>query len=278
MTESMQPKLPTIDDFFLSQRLEESRALVKKVVEKADKPLIIQFSGGKDSMALIGLVREITDKFLCCYMITGIEFPKAIEFAGNMARELGVGILFTDPSVYKGGFFDRLAKFKRFPGIPPNFPWCVRDLKLRPQRIVLETNFGKGTFYKLNGVRKYESYRRRYIYDDNTFIQPDYEHRGSYMVFPLLRWTDDDVLNYLKMAGLPTSELYKQYGVSGCYWCPFYQADIYRTILLHLPNLYDEFIEWEEKLGQPSVIGQIYLRDLKKEVINGLKIDKNGEL
>jgi 3'-phosphoadenosine 5'-phosphosulfate sulfotransferase (PAPS reductase)/FAD synthetase len=209
-------------------------------------------------------VKEVTDNFLCCYMVSGIEFPEAVDFAGEAANGIGVPILYSQPSDHKGGFFERLATFRRFPNIEST--WCNRDLKVRPQKKVLERNFGKQTFYKLVGVRKFESNRRRGLYPANKLIRPDPEHSGSFLVFPLLHWTDDDVINYLKMAGLPTAGLYKRFGVSGCYWCPFYQVEIYKKVLRELPNIYDEFIEWETKLKAPSVIGEIYLRDLKKEV------------
>ena len=151
--------------------------------------------------------------------------------------------------------------------------WCCRDLKLRPQKAMLHETFGKGVFYKLEGIRLAESSRRSFIYKDyrDSMMRPDGEHKGSYEVFPVLRWTDHDVLKYLEMAGLPTSGLYKKFGVSGCSWCPFYGPDLYRYILAKMPDypLFQRVIEWEEKLSQPSVAGMIYLRDLKREVVEG---------
>jgi 3'-phosphoadenosine 5'-phosphosulfate sulfotransferase (PAPS reductase)/FAD synthetase len=265
---AVQSRMKAIDNQFLLERLDESRRILKTVVERSQKPLIIQFSGGSDSLALVGLVREVTENFVCCYMVSGIEFDESIEFAARMGRELGVTLLFSQPDAHKGGFFKRIAQFRRFPGIPPNFPWCVRDLKLRPQKKIIEKNFGKGEYFKLNGVRRWESGRRKLLYPSDRLISADPEHNGSWQVQPLLNWNEADVANYLERRGLPTSDLYRKYGVSGCYWCPFYQADIYRGILRHEPNLYDRFIEWEEILGAPSVIGEIYLRDLKKEVMS----------
>ena len=260
-----QHKLPTIDEFFLKERIAEARGVIHAVADQSEKPLIIQFSGGRDSVALVGLVREVTERFICCYMVSGIDFPESVEFAARMGRELGVTLLFSQPNAHKGGFFDRLAKFRRWPTVEST--WCNRDLKLRPQKKVIEMNFGKGVFYKLNGVRRYESSRRKMIYGIDRFLDKDPEQPRSFRVHPLLLWTDDDVTNYLEMKGLPSSGLYKKYGVSGCYWCPFYQVDIYRSILRCEPDLYDEFIEWEVKLGAPSVIGEVYLGDLKREVV-----------
>ena len=72
------------------------------------------------------------------------------------------------------------------------------------------------------------------------------------------------------MKGLPTSGLYKEFGVTGCSWCPFYQPDIYRRILKRMPNLYDRIIELENELNLPSVSGYYFMRDLKEEVLSGV--------
>lgn len=258
-----QARLPTIDKFFLEQRLEESRAIVREVIKLSSKPLVVQFSGGKDSMAMVGLVKEVTDNFVCSFMMTGIDFPEAVAFAKSSASELGVSLLISTPADHLGGLFERLAKFRRWPMVQTT--WCSRDLKIRPQQKMLIRELGKGRLYKLVGVRRYESARRRGIYEYGGFIRPDNQVGGASNVYPILHWTDADVFNYLSTKGLPTSGLYKKYGVSGCYWCPFYQAEIYLRILSDNPNLYDGFIEWEEELG-PSVVGNIYLRDLKEQL------------
>lgn len=57
--------LPGFAEFFLAQRLPESRQVVADVAALSKKPLIIQFSGGRDSMSVLGLVREVTDDFVC---------------------------------------------------------------------------------------------------------------------------------------------------------------------------------------------------------------------
>lgn len=259
-----QLRMASIDDQFLADRLSESRQVIQEVIKKTEKPLVVQFSGGKDSMAMVGLVREITDNFIGCYMQTDIDFPEAISFARESARKLNFDLLVSTPADHLGGFFERLPKFG-WPTI--HSTWCNRDLKVRPQRKRLIKEFGKGIYYKLVGVRRYESTRRRKMHSAGAFYAEDYQTGGDILVYPLLNWTSADVKNYLKAAGLPTSSLYKSYGVSGCYWCPFYQPSIYRRVLADSPNLYDEFIKWEEELGA-SVNGYIYMRDLKNEVVS----------
>jgi phosphoadenosine phosphosulfate reductase len=272
-----QLSLPGMDDYFLARRLEESRRVVREVAARSEKPLIIQFSGGRDSMAVLGLVQEVTNDFVCSYMASGMEFKGILSFVKETCQNLNVRLLISTPEMHKGDIFKRVKKFKSFPNISHfsgggSRTWCSRDLKIRPQKKMLVKEFGRGTFYKLEGVRMYESSRRRYIYADYADypIREDAEFKGSYEVFPILNWTDRDVLNYLRKKGLPTSGLYKEFGVSGCSWCPFYQPEIYKRVLEKMPNHYDRFIELEEELGIPSVAGYYFLRDLKEEVLTGV--------
>lgn len=281
-----QLKLPGVDDFFLKHRLEESRAVVKEVAEKTEKPLIIQFSGGRDSMALLGLVREVTNDFVCSYMATGLEFSGVIQFVKEICDQFNIRLIISHPGLHKGNIFKRIEQFQSFPNLGSfngggKRLWCCRDLKLRPQKKLLHQLFGKGTFYKLEGIRLYESVRRRYIYKDYVEhpLRPDGEHSGSFEVFPIINWTDSDVLNYLEMVSLPTLGHYDKYGVSGCSWCPFYGVEIYSRVLADKPNHYDRFIQMEEKLGIPSVMGGVYLRDIKRAVVDGspLPVKKTGD-
>ena len=272
-----QLKLPDIDDFFLSERLAESRAVVKEIAQRSEMPLIIQFSGGRDSMAMLGLVREVTEDFVCAYMATGTEFNGVIRSVKQTCEQLGVRLLISFPRQHKGNIFQRIEQFRSFPNLG-SFEgggkrlWCCRDLKLRPQKKMLAQVFGKGTFYKLEGIRLSESSRRKIIYKEyrGNPIRVDDEHRSSFEVFPIINWTDDDVLNYLAASGYkPLEKLYKDFGVSGCAWCPFYGPEIYSRVLERFPRQYDRFIEWEKRLNIPSVMGGVFLRDIKAAVLAG---------
>jgi phosphoadenosine phosphosulfate reductase len=254
----------------LDLKIKTTQDVVREAATKSKNiPLIINFSGGKDSLSLLQLVREVTDNFRCFYMVSGIEFPEAITFAQSTCDKFGVELLLSYPKDYKGDFFQRLEQFRRFPALRTQ--WCNRDLKIRPQTKVLERIFGRQPFFKLNGVRRTESARRMRLYNSKQFFKPEYQVTKKHtLVFPIFLWTDEDVKEYLqrKQMIVPKNPLYDIYGVSGCYWCPFYQSSIYKRILHINLNLYDRFIDWECKLNCPSVNGYIWLRDLKEEVVS----------
>ena len=283
---AVQSRMKAIDTLFLKERLEESRRVVKMIAALSKKPLIIQFSGGRDSMAMLGLVQEVTSNFVCAFMATGMEFKECISFVKETCANLGVTLIMSNPSMHKGNIFKRIEQFRCFPGIwgwgnnrKSTALWCCRDLKLRPQKKLLHRLYGRGTFYKLEGIRMWESSRRRFIYKEvsDVAVREDGEHKGSYEVFPIINWTDEDVVNYLEMKGLPTSGLYKRFGVSGCSWCPFYGPEIYRRVLRELPRHYDRWIKWEKELGSPSCTGDIFIGDLKREVLEGVPLPPPGK-
>ena len=251
----------------LDSRVRRSLAVIKYADRKSPKPLVVNFSGGKDSTVLLDLVQRVTDRFICMFCVTGIEFPEAIESAKRTAEEKGLDLYFSYPSDHKGGFFERLSEFKTFPTIKQT--WCSRDLKFRPQKKLLKAVFGDCVLYKLNAVRREESSRRRLIYNGRSYVAKDPNVSRDIMVFPILDWTTLERDRYIENRRLKveTARLYRSYGVSGCYWCPFYQPHIYRRILKDNINLYDQFIKWEQVLNSSSVIGHNWLRDLKKEAV-----------
>lgn len=273
------------NDLFLVKLIEESKGVITDCAQKSEKPLIIQFSGGRDSVVMLDLVRQVTDHFCCAYMATGTELPGVVTFVRQFCKEQGIQLLVSNPAMHKGNIFKRIDQFKSFPNLGTfegggKRLWCCRDLKLRPQKKLLTATFGKGTFYRLEGIRRFESDRRKVIYRDyaTTFMRPDDELKGSYEVYPILNWNNDDVLRYISRRQLSTlSNQYREFGVSGCSWCPFYGPDIYARVLVKFPNWYDRFIAKEIGLNLPSVQGGVFLRDIKAAVLAGTPIPESNK-
>jgi len=251
----------------LDYRVRQSTKIIESMLAKTKTPLIVNFSGGKDSTVLLDLVQKVTDKFICCYMSTEIELPKNLDYVRDACEKRGCELLVSVPSEHKGDFFSRLATFKIFPTF--SAPWCTRDLKIRPQRKMLNRLYGKKRFFKLTGVRRSESSRRTQIYKSyklEGFIQNEYQYGGGdQLVHPILYWSEENIVEYLRRekTKVETNPLYEKFGVSGCAWCYFYQSCIYEKVLAEYPELYNRFIEWENKLNIPSVSEHQWLRDIK---------------
>lgn len=272
------------DDKFLEELIQESMVVISDCAGKSEKPLIVQFSGGRDSMVLLDLVHQATNHFACGYMATGMELPGVVKFVRQFCNERGFKLLVSHPGLHKGNVFKRIREFRGFPNLGTfegggKRLWCCRDLKLRPQKKLLHTVFGKGTFYRLEGIRRFESDRRKVIYRDyaTTFMRRDDELQGSFEVYPILNWGGKDILRYIKMHNLPTLNLYRDFGVSGCSWCPFYGPDIYARVIQAMPNWYDRFIAMEQELNIPSVQGGIFLGEIKVAVLEGKPLPESSK-
>jgi len=247
----------------LSLKIARALVTIKKAVKySGDMPLILNFSGGRDSSCIMLLARQVTDKIECLYMKSGMDLPGSIEFVERQCRRFGFKLHISDPvRDYFGDFAYWVRRRGYFPTVEHNY--CMVVLKLRPARRYLRRIFWGYPLYKLTGIRREESTRRLWKYLPGQYIQPDGEHSRSFMVHPILDWTDQDVDDYLRLEKFEINENYKPFGVSGCYWCPFYGWDIYLKILRVYPNIYDGIIKLEEELGKPSVVGRRFLRDIK---------------
>lgn len=266
-----------VENFSLRSALSKTRGIISYVDSLTDKPLIVNFSGGKDSSAMILSALEVTDDVEAIYMHSGYSLPGVIDFVKEQAEKLGVKLHISEPD-------STLSDLVRWWGYFPTtlYPFCSKYLKVLPSYRYLKEIYGE-PIYRLVGVRQPESSRRKSIYqlDDrdskwNPTISNEYNIvRDStvyknFMVYPILHWTDDNVKQYLKDKSVKIEKNYESFGVSDCGYCPFYQTSIFKKIFRVYPELpiLNEVIELEEELGKPSVAGNLFLKDIKKQVLN----------
>jgi|WetSurSiteA1Bulk_404760.scaffolds.fasta_scaffold00380_5 3'-phosphoadenosine 5'-phosphosulfate sulfotransferase (PAPS reductase)/FAD synthetase len=248
--------------------LNNSLAIMQEASDKAKEagtPLIINFSGGKDSSVLILLAKQIKlDDIELLYMISRLELPGTIDFVKEQAARFDLPLHMVDPvEDYMGDFPYWVRRFNYFPG--RQYTYCSSRLKLRPARKYFRKIYGRKHVYKVNGVRRSESSRRQKIYATKPVIRPDYEASGHFLVEPIRDWKGTDVAEYLKENNFEVQKLYEEVGVSGCAYCPFYQSEIYQRILNIYPNIYDEIIQLEDEIKKPSVNGGIFLHQLRDD-------------
>ena len=193
----------------------------------------VGFSGGKDSQALLQLVKMAGVRYKAYYSVTTNDPPANVYFI----RQHYPDVVFLHP---KENFF-KLVEKKGLPTMLHRF--CCASLK---------EDAGVGCAV-LTGVRAEES-RKRAAYDEVKVFSNRKEHRehthsrtieeieenehrcikgkDKLMIYPLLRWTESDVWKFLHEQELPINPCYKQTGRVGCMFCPFSskkQIDYYET-------------------------------------------------
>lgn len=236
---------PTIDHAEKVERSIRQMQLAANMSKRYyEKPLLVCYSGGKDSDALVELALESGVEFEVQHSVTTVDAPETmrhIKKTFDRLRKLGIPCRFHRPT---------------FKGEPVTMWSLIPQKQMPPTRIVrycckvLKETGGKGRAIA-TGVRRSESTARRNRTFANNFSRArpgalDFEDaaslfedadkaiehddnfirscriKGKTSFQPILEWTDDDVWQYLDERGVETNPLYDEgFKRVGCIGCPF---------------------------------------------------------
>ena len=178
----------------------------------------VAFSGGKDSIVLLDLVKKALpkDEFVVVFGDTQMEFPDTYDVIDKIQEQCKAdGISF-----YKAkSHMDVFESWRQF--APPSrvLRWCCSVHKSAPQVIKLREVLEKADYSGLAfvGVRGAESVRRSaYEFESNGMKQ-----KGQRSANPILDWTSSEVWLYIYANKLIVNETYKKGNTrAGCLLCP----------------------------------------------------------
>lgn len=232
-----------------------------------NQPLIVTYSGGKDSDVCIALARAAGIRFEVQHNHTTADAPETVYHVRDTFRRLELaGIKCTvNWPMYKG---------------KPVTMWTLIPQKLiPPTRLiryccsVLKERSGAGRFIA-TGVRWAESTKRkntRGIYEDMTkkiiLNNDNDEHRQLFencrikakrACNPIIDWTDGDVWDYIAVEQIVQNPLYDcGFGRVGCIGCPLASAKarwrefrIYPTFRIAYIRAFDRMLEARRAAGK----------------------------
>lgn len=220
---------------YLAAKKARAEHEIREAMAKHPLPLSVSFSGGKDSLVVLDLVRSVTNDFATIFIDTGLEHPRTREYVKQFAESQSLRLLVARA---EDAFDENLPAFG-----PPakDFRWCCKVCKLAPAARLIEERFPQGTL-TVEGNRKLESFSRAGIglVEENPFVP------GQVVVNPIRDWTAMDVWLYIISMKLPYNPLYDEdIERVGCWMCPSSLASESAEIARLSPELARA---WEAKL------------------------------
>lgn len=212
----------------------------------------VGFSGGKDSIVTLELVRMAGVKHQAYYSMTGIDPPEVVRFI----RENYPDVIFLKP---KRTFWRDLSV-----NCPPSnqLRWCCTMLKKSPA-------WGLDYTRRICGIRKEESPKRAAFQRINPYNEVK---RGFTEYYPIYHWTEADVWDFIESRSLPYPALYDEgFDRIGCIICPYHSTSSGKMHEQYRERWPKYFELWEksiEKLYQKRISqGKIMAYPTSKEFL-----------
>jgi phosphoadenosine phosphosulfate reductase len=188
----------------LQKKVERAIKLIQAAA-KGHEPIEVSYSGGKDSDVILELTKMAGVQYRAIYKNTTID-PK-----GTIAHALSKG----DEVINPEETFMQLVAKSGFPTMRARF--CCSTLK---EYKVLDV--------AIQGIRRSESEKRKKRYKEPEICRNYGGKKGkARIIYPILDWTDADVLEFIVSRGIQIHPLYYRSGgkidVSrrlGCQGCP----------------------------------------------------------
>ncbi len=235
----------------LERKVDEARGFIRRIASRySSLPVAVAFSGGKDSLAVLGLaLEEFGEDFTVFFNNTGIEFPETVEYVENLRKELeprGIKFVVADAG---DAFWRGLYVFS-----PPgrDYRWCCKVTKLGPITLAIKENYPKGVLM-LVGQRKYESIKR--------FKQPRV-WRNEWVpnevgASPIFHWRAIEVWLYIFSRKLPYNPLYERgFDRIGCFLCPSASLAEFERLKREKPELWRKWFRaldyWRRRFNLPE--------------------------
>ena len=230
----------------LKKMEEKAHSFIKNVAETTGRPVTVSYSGGKDSLTTLLLVRDAVPEFDILFADTGLEFKETVDNVKQTAEELKLPL-----KIHSSGdsFWQSIDNFG-----PPTVEarWCCKVCKLGAITQVIENNY-ENECLTFVGQRKYESEIRA----NSEHIWKNPSVGNQIAATPIQNWTALHVWLYLFWKKAKYNPLYEQgFDRIGCWLCPSASmADFSRLAEIH-PELSEKLekylMEYAARNGLPQ--------------------------
>lgn len=178
----------------------------------------VAFSGGKDSLVLLDLVKKALPKgsFVVVFGDTGMEFPDTYEVVRKTKQQCTEEDI---PFYIAKSHMNPKESWELFGPPARVLRWCCSVHKSAPQTLKLREITGKDDFIGLDfvGVRAQESVARSTYKYENYGVK----QKGQFSHNSILEWTSAEIWLYIYANDILINATYKKgNGRAGCLFCP----------------------------------------------------------
>ncbi len=242
------------NDYYIYYYSARAVKFIHVMNEKVGKPVIVSYSGGKDSLAALHLTLEAGIKPYVLFNNTGIELPETVESVKRIVDKYGLELLVADA----GDAFWRAVERVGPPG--KDYRWCCKVTKLAPLSRLLQEKFPDGAL-NVVGQRAYESL-------DRARSPRVWRNRWLPQILnisPIQEWTQLMVWLYIWDRKLPYNPLYeKGFDRIGCFMCPAAFMAEYKHVQETHPELWERWErvlwKWAKRLGLEGEEAEAYVK------------------
>ncbi|MBA7559391.1 hypothetical protein ES708_01005 [subsurface metagenome] len=208
-------------------------------------PIVIGFSGGKDSSAMLAYICEhypANPKYVV-WADTGWEHDGLGEWNKLRVEAWGLKLITVRP---KRDFFQIARESKRFAS--PSCRRCTSDLKREPIQKWIRNNL-TGDIINAIGIRAEESRARArkspYILDGRLSVNG----RRVWIWLPIFNWSEKEVRSYLAGLKIPLHPVYDYLPRLSCQVCIFHNKRHLWAVKENNPAAINRVAEVEDEIG-----------------------------
>ncbi|QOJ79674.1 phosphoadenosine phosphosulfate reductase family protein [Infirmifilum lucidum] len=241
-----------LHDRYLSEKEREATSFIREVYEKYKLPVVVSFSGGKDSLVTLYLALKALgpERVKVLFNNTGLEFPETVEYVYRVCERMGVELIVADA----GDAFWRGVSVMGPPA--RDLRWCCKVTKFAPIARVLRRLFPGGAL-SLVGQRRYESAQRA--------LSPRV-WRNAWLpnvvaATPIQDWSALDVWLYIfRERLLPNPLYYLGLDRLGCWLCPATEMGEFELAKAVHGSLYSKWSEYLFEYARENSVSESWVR------------------
>lgn len=209
--------------------------------------LVISFSGGKDSCAMLHYLchRYPHLKKSVVFADTGWEHPDAIPWARKITARYHLKLHVVKNT--RKDFFSMVRKRKKFPS--PGIRNCTSDLKLSPIYKWIRHNCSDPVIINCIGIRSEESRERKKRYKLKRNGKLTNSRRTVWDYCPIKDWTVDKVMACLTKNRIPLHPVYQYLKRFSCRVCIFMTIDDLLRVKRYDPDAFQKIALLEREIN-----------------------------